>query len=162
MLLAVESHDAAGRDQDPRSFGFDGSVEFPPHNMGVVAPTPRLLNSKFFGTLYDYKAAVKRYIKKRWPAYPFYRGVMPRWDNTARRQNNSHVFVGSTPGAYQAWLDVMIEQTRAMHVGDSRIVFINSWNEWAEGAHLEPDKIFGHAYLEATRNALDAHSLLVR
>ena len=65
------------------------------------------------------------------------------------------------PGAYQAWLQAMIEQTRLMHHGDARIVFVNSWNEWAEGAHLEPDKIFGVGYLQATRDALDA-GLLVR
>lgn len=162
MLLAVESQDAAGQGRDPRGFGFDGAIEFPPHQMGVPAEMPTRLNPAFEGQVYDYRATARRYLQREWPAYPFWRGVMPRWDNTARRQDRGGVFVGSTPGAYQGWLESVVEQTRAMHQGDDRMVFINAWNEWAEGAHLEPDSTFGHAYLEATRNALDAHLLARR
>jgi GT2 family glycosyltransferase/SAM-dependent methyltransferase len=159
MLLAVESQEAAGRSRDPRGFGFDGAIEFPPHQMGVPSEMPPRLNPAFEGQLYDYRATARRYLEREWPDYPFWRGVMPRWDNTARRQDRSGVFVGSTPGAYQGWLEATVEQTRTMHQGEDRMVFLNAWNEWAEGAHLEPDNTFGHAYLEATRNALDAHLL---
>jgi len=162
MLLSVESQDSAGRVRDPRSFGFDGAIEFPPHQMGVQAETPPLLNPNFTGQVYDYQAVARRYIDREWPGYPFWRGVMPRWDNTARRQDRGGVFVGSTPGAYQGWLEATIDQTRRMHHGEERMVFVNAWNEWAEGAHLEPDATFGHAYLEATRNALEAHLLIRR
>ncbi|MEI7444261.1 MAG: glycoside hydrolase family 99-like domain-containing protein [Burkholderiales bacterium] len=161
-LLSVESHDAAGRSIDPRTFGFDGAIEFPPHQMGVQAPVPPLLNPNFTGQVYDYPAVARKYIDREWPGYPFWRGVIPRWDNTARRQDRGGVFVGSSPGAYQGWLETVVERTREMHHGDERVVFINAWNEWAEGAHLEPDTTFGHAYLEATRNALDAHLLTRR
>jgi lipopolysaccharide biosynthesis protein len=89
-----------------------------------------------------------------------FRGVTPGWDNTARRQNHSFCFENATPGAFQAWLEVAIAQTRAQHHGDERIVFVNAWNEWAEAAYLEPDKRFGHTFLEAVRNACDADRLL--
>ena len=79
---------------------------------------------------------------------------MPSWDNTARRQDVSHVFVNATPERYEYWLRRMVEQTRRLQFGDERIVFINAWNEWAEGNHLEPDGRFGHQYLMATKNAL--------
>ncbi len=80
---------------------------------------------------------------------------MPGWDNTPRRQDNAYIYVNSSPGAYQAWLESVLEDTHANNFGDERIVFINAWNEWAEGAHLEPDQRFGHGFLEATGNALD-------
>ena len=37
---------------------------------------------------------------------------------------------------------------------EERIVFVKSWNEWAEGNHLEPDLRFGHGYLEVVRDEL--------
>lgn len=85
---------------------------------------------------------------------------MPGWDNTARRQHAGGCFEHSTPGAFQAWLEESITDTRQQHFGDERLVFINAWNEWAEGAYLEPDRRFGHTYLEAVSNALDASRLL--
>jgi lipopolysaccharide biosynthesis protein len=77
-------------------------------------------------------------------------------------QNKSFCFEHATPGALQAWLEETIEQTRQQHYGDERIVFVNAWNEWAEGAYLEPDRRFGHTYLEAVKNATEAANLLRR
>ena len=93
-----------------------------------------------------------------WPRFP---AVMPAWDNTARRMEAGAVFDGATPGAFQAWLEAAIEQTRAHNAPGERIVFINSWNEWAEGAQLEPDRVFGHGRLEAVR-AAQRHRFLGR
>ena len=81
---------------------------------------------------------------------------MPSWDNTPRRQNNSNVFEHAHPGAYQAWLQAVLDEAHEQNFGEARLVFINAWNEWEEGNHLEPDKRYGHGFLEATRNAQDA------
>jgi lipopolysaccharide biosynthesis protein len=88
--------------------------------------------------------------------------VTPGWDNTPRRQDHGFALQRSTPGVFQAWLEQVIAQTRAHRHGDERLVFVNAWNEWAEGAYLEPDQVFGHTYLEAVRNAKDAELLLWR
>jgi hypothetical protein len=64
------------------------------------------------------------------------------------------LMVGSSPEAYEVWLAGIVEQTRAHYRDDQRIVFINAWNEWAEGCHLEPDRRYAYKYLEATRRAL--------
>jgi hypothetical protein len=90
------------------------------------------------------------------PAAPRFSTVMPAWDNTPRRMERATIFDGASPGAFQAWLEAAVRQTREHNFGDERIVFINAWNEWAEGAYLEPDEACGYEYLEAVRNAQDA------
>lgn len=156
-LAMVESFEHAGAKDDPVGYGFDASVEFPPHSSGASIQVPgKLHNANFKGVVLDYRRAVLNYAKKEVPDYVRFRTVMPSWDNTARRQNNSHSFAYSTPGSYQAWLEFILKQTREQNFGDERLVFINAWNEWAEGAHLEPDQRYGHGFLEATRNAMEA------
>ena len=83
-----------------------------------------------------------------------FKSVMLSWDNTARRQNESHIFVNATPSAYKNWLDNVVTYTRKNLPEDKRFVFINAWNEWAEGTHLEPDRRYGYAYLQATADAI--------
>jgi hypothetical protein len=71
------------------------------------------------------------------------------WDNSSRRVDSvPTIFQGSTPALYERWLRHCIAQA-----ADGDFVFINAWNEWAEGAYLEPDLHLGHAYLEATWRA---------
>jgi lipopolysaccharide biosynthesis protein len=154
-LAMVECFEDSIQGKTPADFGFDASVEFPPHGIGAeMAPPGRILNPNFVGHVRDYREAVIKYMQRPVPGFTRFRSVMPSWDNTARRQERSDSFVFSSPGAFQAWLEAAIHQTREQNFGDERLVFVNAWNEWAEGAYLEPDRRFGHAYLEAVRNAL--------
>jgi GT2 family glycosyltransferase len=156
-LAMAESFDRVQSWVDPSSMGFDASIEFPPHGMGfTIAPPGEIVNPEFKGTVYDYVQIVKNYLNLSAPGHVRFRCVMPGWDNTARRQNDPVIFEKSTPGAYQAWLEAVIESTCQFNFGDERLVFINAWNEWAEGNHLEPDRRNGHAFLEATFKATQA------
>jgi FkbM family methyltransferase len=155
-LAMCESFEHAIENVPPSKYGFDTSVEYPPHQMSApIKPPGKLLNPDYKGVVSDYREIVLRYLQKEIPGYTRFRTVMPGWDNTARRQNDSYIFTYSSPGAYQAWLEAIIELTVEQNFGDERIVFMNAWNEWAEGNHLEPDQRFGHGFLEATRNALE-------
>jgi len=79
---------------------------------------------------------------------------VPQWDNTPRHKSDAALIIrGSTPELYEQWLRGVIAH-RSNRAPEENIVFVNAWNEWAEGAHLEPDLKFGHAYLEATKRAL--------
>ena len=159
-LSSVESFDGINDNSDPASFGCDAAVEFPPHGMGEAKPVPgAVLNPNFNGTLAHYNDIAVRFATRPSPSYTRFRSVMPGWDNTARRQDTSFCFDQSTPGAFQAWLEESLEQTRLERFGGEKLVFLNAWNEWAEGAYLEPDKRFGHTYLEAVSNALDSKQL---
>lgn len=83
------------------------------------------------------------------------RGIMPAWDNTARKRERAMIFAHATPRDYQAWLTCLARWTRRHRRGDERLIFVNAWNEWAEGCHLEPDLRHGHAFLDAHRRAMD-------
>jgi GT2 family glycosyltransferase/SAM-dependent methyltransferase len=156
-LALVESFDLVHSATDPATFGCDASVEFPPHGLAnPVAPPGPVLNAAFDGKVCDYRDLAVAYCLREDPPYIRFRSVVPGWDNTARRQDHSFCFDRATPGAFQAWAEIVLEQTRALRSGDERIVFVNAWNEWAEGAYLEPDARFGHTFLEALRNARDA------
>lgn len=160
-IAMVESFGLATANFHPSQFGCDAAVEFPPG--GLVQPKPpsgEMLNPDFTGHSADYRDIAVSFASRPGPAYTRFKGVMPGWDNTARRQHAGGCFEHSTPGAFQAWLEEAITDTRQQHFGDERLVFINAWNEWAEGAYLEPDRRFGHTYLEAVSNALDASRLL--
>jgi hypothetical protein len=77
---------------------------------------------------------------------------MPGWDNTPRRRDASYVFHGANPLSFRRWL---ARASSAALAGDgTALLFVNAWNEWAEGAHLEPDARFGRAYLEAVRDSV--------
>jgi hypothetical protein len=83
---------------------------------------------------------------------------MPSWDNTARVGRRAYLAVNSSPESYRSWLETVCNRTRHDRVGDERVVFINAWNEWGEGCHLEPDRRYGLTWLEATRAALGGTS----
>lgn len=143
---------------DPRPYGFDAAVEFPPH--GIVIPLINqevsMLNSNYKGSIYDYRLTVDLARKAFKPDYKLFRTVMPSWDNEARRPGQGNVFHHSTPAFYQSWLEAVCKYTDTEHNQEERLVFVNAWNEWAEGTHLEPDRRYGYAYLQATANALRA------
>ena len=142
---------------DPRDYGFDGAVEFPPNNSAPPDLTDSItpLSDEFCGKVYDWDIFPTRSDNMASPDYPLFRSVCPAWDNTARRKQGGAVFKNSTPDRYRHWLsNVLAETTARIKNQSERLVFINAWNEWAEGAHLEPDARYGHAYLEATRTAL--------
>jgi GT2 family glycosyltransferase/2-polyprenyl-3-methyl-5-hydroxy-6-metoxy-1,4-benzoquinol methylase len=155
-LAMVESFEFAMVFAHPSKYGFDGSIEFPPHGMSApIKPPGRILNSHYVGVIHDYREAILKYLQTEVPGYVRFRSVMPSWDNTPRRQNDSVMFEKACPEAYQAWLEAILEQTHERNFGDERLVFINAWNEWGEGNHIEPDRKYGHEFLEATRNAQD-------
>ncbi|HEY1139205.1 MAG TPA: glycoside hydrolase family 99-like domain-containing protein, partial [Lysobacter sp.] len=115
-------------------------------------------NSDYAGYVVDYAEMVER--GKTWPVpdYPQFKGVAPRWDNEARKPGRGYTFAHSTPALYRDWLEHAVAFSRAHPVAGESVVFINAWNEWAEGAHLEPDRRFGYAYLQATRDALSTEA----
>ena len=120
-LAMAESFEYVQSSVNPASLGFDASVEFPPHGMSAPIPPPgAVINPKFNGVIHDYRQIVADYLRLPRPAHVRFRSVMPTWDNTARRQDDPVMFEHTSPGAYQAWLEAIIERlaniTSAMSV----------------------------------------------
>lgn len=76
--------------------------------------------------------------------------VLPNWDNTPRSQREGLVLHGSTPALFAPQVHKALARAQALPEGE-RMVFVKSWNEWAESNHMQPDLRFGHGYLQAFR-----------
>ncbi len=156
-LVYVESMELSGTGSSPSELGFDAAVEFPPHGLAVPASdSPALLKQGWSGYRYDYPDTVCRFVTRDSAGYPRYPTVFPGWDNTPRQPLLGSSFDRATPEAFRVYVEEKLSEIRDFHLKDRRLLFVNAWNEWAEGAHLEPDSGFGHRWLEALRDALQA------
>jgi len=174
FLVRVESYSEAG---DPRDIGFDYSIGFQP-NWGLALES-RILRRKWWhrrklrtaepifydDVISDYEQLARSALAQGSPGYPQIPCVCPSWDNSARRKSGALVLANSTPKFYERWLREVVSRQAARiaanensDVSPESLVFINAWNEWAEGNHLEPCQKWGRAYLEATRRALSVFS----
>lgn len=140
----------------PADIGYDYAIQFPP--LGTAARNiaeHQVLTQpgRFTGSIRDYRSMVADYTSSElghnvWP------GVSPSWDNTARRQERGHSWINSSPEFYCYWLSEAAAKVSKTQPQNTQFVFINAWNEWAEGNHLEPDQKYGYAWLNATKRAL--------
>jgi O-antigen biosynthesis protein len=153
-LAAVQSFDI----QDPRPFSFDAAIEFPPFFSPPIyadRSSLNIINPDFCGSIQDYRVTATLKMLETPPDFVKFRTIMPSWDNTARRQNNGYIYINSTPATYKKWLKKAIQYTKTHLPAGQQYIFINAWNEWAEGAYLEPDEHYGRGYLRATKEALE-------
>jgi hypothetical protein len=88
------------------------------------------------------------------PGYTRFRSICPSWDNSARRKKNATIYIRSTPRKFGEWARFTKNYTEKNFTGEEQLFFINAWNEWAEGCHLEPDQKYKHQYLQELKNAL--------
>ena len=100
------------------------------------------------------------FLRRETVPYPRYPAVFPSWDNTPRQPLKGTSFDGASPEAFRVYVEEKIEEIRQFLMGEERLMFVNAWNEWAEGAHLEPDTGYGHRWLEALRDAIAAKRVL--
>lgn len=143
---------------DPHEFGFDGAIEFPPHKVVVGADVANsechVFDNNFSARVYKYEDIINSAKRETAATFPLIKTVFPSWDNDARRQGQGMSVIGSSPALYMDWLDHVIRYANQNPVFGERFVCINAWNEWAEGAYLEPDVHFGGAYLNATARVI--------
>ena len=136
---------------DHAQFGFDSGVEFPPHNLQCRNLARNIaFREPFGGYVVDYAEIARAYLDRRYQHPNVFRGVFPAWDNTPRTGSRGVIVMGTSPENYECWLAQAIGRSARDFPEQERLVFINAWNEWAEGCHLEPDRRYQRRYLEAT------------
>lgn len=173
-LIRVERY--LDRDtRPPNELGFDAALEFQPFSRSFRRwldtrpdlkrhPGRRLANRlrkdwhrlrpwKSFDTRYDMAAFVAFDIAQGAPDYPVFPGVCPSWDNSARRpEGKAIIFRNSTPTLFRDWLTAKAGSAKG---GEKHnLIFVNAWNEWAEGCHLEPCLRHGHRWLDALESVV--------
>ncbi|WP_426146619.1 glycoside hydrolase family 99-like domain-containing protein [Polaromonas sp. DSR2-3-2] len=142
---------------------FDFFIEMPPH--GLVGADGWIVNKdasnhdvnfpvnkNFKGLIYSYDKLIEKSLAREFPDFvtkKVIRGVMPSWDNTARRGNNAHICYGANPARFGVWIDGLLKLN-----ANSGELMINSWNEWGEKAMIEPSCQYGSGYLAALKNCL--------
>ncbi len=135
----------------------DAVVEFPPHVVPYEVD-PDLIAPGAKGHFYDYQNLVADIVggteRTENPSISFYRSVMLGWDNSPRRKDGWSVWYGFSLEVYYRWLRFVVAYSRSRFPVDRRFVFINAWNEWAEGTYLEPDRKYGYASINTTSRAL--------
>lgn len=155
---------------DPGDYGFDCGLDFAPQTtffkkdafidnaFPYMNQKLKLIDKRFNGAVTHYRdLALNKKINSYFD-FPVIKSIPPSWDNDARKKGTGYVMYGSNPDLYGEWLNNVLDEERRMGA-KSPIVFINAWNEWAEGAVLEPSQHFGYANLNRTTQILARHSL---
>jgi lipopolysaccharide biosynthesis protein len=146
--------------------GIDAAIEFQPHNIKaynryknilkrVINKALRMTGCRdIFSLKLNYKDYVHYQLARILPSYKYYPCVTPMWDNSPRRKHNPYfAFYNSTPEIFGKWLKNVIKKY-CPYSDEENFIFINAWNEWAEGNYLEPDMKWGDQYLEAVKQAI--------
>lgn len=142
-LMGINAHQPS---RDTRLIGFDSTLNFEPQLSAVPGPTEPGLK------IYDYSVACRsmRAQRREYSTHPC---VMVSWDNTSRRGADGIVFINATPQAFERGLAEVVSSVQDRPPAE-RLVFVNAWNEWAEGNHLEPDARYGLGWLEAVQRTV--------
>jgi Glycosyltransferase WbsX len=155
-LIAINSHSSS----DFRPFGFDANLKFEPQ-LGALpgalddtlAPETFMEANRTLGLeecglrIYDYRRArdmMQQFATPR-PAIPC---VLVGFDNSPRRGQKGIILINNSPEAFADALETAV-RANIVEMPENELTFINAWNEWAEGNHLEPDIVNGLGHLEA-------------
>lgn len=115
--------------------------------MRVVFKTGRVLN---------YKSCVPYFHGKEDKLEFVYPSIYPNWDHSPRSGRNGHILHNANPQDFQIHVKNVVELVQEKSP-DDQIIFLRSWNEWAEGNYIEPDLKYGSSFLIALKIVLDKY-----
>ncbi|MFA5927406.1 MAG: glycoside hydrolase family 99-like domain-containing protein, partial [Patescibacteria group bacterium] len=153
--------------QDPRTTGFDGAVRFSPdwsiikkvvekRRVGIITGEGGLsrLLPRFQSVVRGNYGKLMNESLQAKSAYQYFPTVLVSWDNTSRWRERALIIEKSTPALYEQWLESAVNYLDSYSSQENKLLFINAWNEWGEGNHLEPCQQWGREYLDSTKKIL--------
>lgn len=132
----------------------DGEFDFPPNE---IEHRGDALSGVDRGNVYNYKKMVENIMNeydRHFSVKKFYYSAMLGWDNSARRKEGFTTFLNYNSKTFYDWIQKIIQITRNKNDLDDRFIFINAWNEWAEGTYLEPDEKYGYDNINTLSRAI--------
>lgn len=144
---------------NPQDHGMDSAVERVLHDWTADAVQDTRSQLRPYwpleGNIINYPEVADHYMgQDLGKDFTLFRSLVPTWDNTARYGNRAYVLNNFTTEKFQSWFEFLVDYSEQNLPEDRRYVVVNAWNEWAEGAHLEPDTRFGYGYLNSIGRAL--------
>ncbi|MDP0928016.1 glycoside hydrolase family 99-like domain-containing protein [Paracoccus onubensis] len=148
-------------DMNPHDYGGDSSCQYPPVGLAATAgeQSEPGMAPGWQGDIQDYADAVQGEISRPAAGHMRFRTAMPGWDDTPRYGLRGTVFTGARPELFGLWMRHLAAEARDQLPEGQRFVFVRSWNDWASGACLEPDRQSGTQALTAMRDALTPKAL---
>ncbi len=143
-LVRVESFT---QNVNPNKINFDAALEFVPN---WKTNLPSFSDYKII----DYCSSVFNSILTTYH-YSTIRCVFPSWDNTPRKGKDGTVYINNNLHVFKFYLQRMIQFTLSDYSNKEKFLFINAWNEWGEGCHIEPDEKNGYSYLQIIKRCKD-------
>ena len=141
--------------RNPSDYNMDGMVEFPPHGIDCETVEVDKISIKANYVVYDMDSYIRdeKYIYD--VDYQLFKSCFPSWDNLPRKLYSRGGCYLLSDSCFESWLDGVFEWTRENNANDKQYVYINAWNEWGEGAILEPTTRFGYKYLDIVRRCIE-------
>ncbi len=154
---------------DHKKDGYDDkTIHQPSHYVKIYEKNPknrtlgiikRHILSNYFPLTFPYKKLVKSYDFDFFDSDEVIPSIVPNWDNTPRSGKRGWVFTNSMPEYFSDHLEKAIKFVLKRNSTKPKILFIKSWNEWAEGNYLEPDQRFGLEYLKCIKEILNKNNI---
>lgn len=114
------------------------------------------LNKIFRGVAlaYPYRVMSKYFLLKTEDSQEnVFPSIIPGWDHTPRSGREGLIVTNTTPAIFKEHVKEVLDMVKNKQ-DVNKLIFLKSWNEWAEGNYMEPDQKFGMQYLEALKKEL--------
>lgn len=141
---------------NPHELGLHGITEFPPHGVNAASVFKRVIDKNAKFSIKDMDSYIRKgcHINDK-PDYTVFKTCFPSWDNLPRKlYSNGRCYLLSD-SMFERWLESILKWTKTNNSPEEQYVYINAWNEWAEGAILEPTTKYGYKYLDIIKKVLE-------